>query len=132
MMKFVVSTLVGFVVYFLLGWLFYGFLFSTLMPHPQETPEMMIMVTAGCFFTGLFLAYIFVYLGGAVTKTDAMRNGGILMGMLALVMHAFTYNCMPDWTWTHRIIDLFTNVVMGVITGWAIWFAASKVGNKEN
>lgn len=129
MKRFIFSSIVAFVVYFLLGWLIYGILFSSFMPHPPETPEMMTMITAGCFFTGVFLAYIMNYLGGATNPREAMMTGGILMGLLALVMHSFNYNCMPEWNWIHRFIDLIVNVIMGVLTGWAIWFVKSKIGN---
>lgn len=130
MLKFFVSTLVGFVVYWVLGFLFYGLLFSTFLPHPEETPGMMYMITAGCFFSGLFLAYVFTYIGGAATSAQAMRTGAILMGILGLIMHSFTYDCMPSWNMTHRVTDLLINVIMGAITAEAIWFASIKVGNK--
>lgn len=132
MLKFIVATFVGFIVYFMLAWLIYGVLFSTLIPHPEETPQMMYMVTAGCLFTSMLLAYIFIYLGGAANASQAIRNGGILMGLLALTMHAFTYDCMKDWTWTHRFIDLVTNIFLGMAMGWSIWFVSSKMGTKEN
>lgn len=131
MMKFIVSTIVGFLVYFALGFVFYGFLFSTFLPHPEETSGMMIKITAGCFFSGMLLAYIFTFIGGSATSKQAMCTGAILMGILALIMHSFTYDCMPSWNITHRITDLFINIVMGAITAEAIWFVSSKMENKE-
>lgn len=131
MMKFIVSSFVGFIVYFMLGWLVYGILFSSLLPHPEETPEMMYMVIAGCLFTAMLLAYVFIYLGGGETSSNAIRNGAILMGLLALTMHAFTYDCMKDWTWTHRIVDFFVNLIMGAVIGWVVWFVSSKMEKKE-
>ncbi len=130
-MKLVVASLVGFVVYFLVASLIYGVLFSSFLPHPEETLQIMYMVTVGCLFTGMLFAYVLVYLGAGDTPSNGMRNGAILMGLLALTMHAFTYDCMKEWTWTHRFVDLFTSIFIGVLMGWSIWFVNSKMTKKQ-
>jgi divalent metal cation (Fe/Co/Zn/Cd) transporter len=132
MMKIVVASLVGFVVYFVVASLIYGVLFNSFLPHPEETPQIMYMVTAGCLFTGILFAYILVYLGAGDTSSNAIRNGAILMGLLALTMHAFTYDCMKEWTWTHRIVDLLSSIVIGILMAWAIWFVNSKMSKKQD
>ena len=58
--NFLASGLAGGIVYFLLGWLFFGILFVDLFPsQPEEDTQTMLMILLGCITYGLFIAYIF-------------------------------------------------------------------------
>ena len=49
---FVISGLVGGVVDWLLGWLFYGIIFADTFPQPEEGTDAMLYITLGCFSFG--------------------------------------------------------------------------------
>ena len=55
--NFLVSGIVGGIVDFLLGWLFYGIIFINTFPQPEENSNTMIFIFLGCMTFGLFVSY---------------------------------------------------------------------------
>ena len=53
--NFIAAGLAGGIVDWLLGWLFYGFLFKITFPQPEETSKSMVLILLGCLVFGLFI-----------------------------------------------------------------------------
>ena len=68
------SAIAGFVVYFLLGWLAYGILFT------EETTgeESMLFIALGCLFYAFVYATIFTRWANIATFSTGLKAGAIL------------------------------------------------------
>ena len=78
----------GTIVYYLLGWLVYGYLFPD-MTTGEESP---LGIFLGCLFYMFIYAVIFVR-WAHVTNFKAGFRGGLTLGLLyALSWHSFTYS----------------------------------------
>ena len=129
--KLLVGALLGGVAFFLLGWLFYGMLFTdtlaSLMPEmakiqrPGAEIDMVPMIL-GNLTTGLLFAYIF-------ERWASVRSfmGGLVAGATIGFMLAFSVDCI--WhattnlmTWSGVILDSVIFTVMcglaGGVIGW--------------
>ena len=85
--KFLLGTLVGGIVYFLLGWLFYGIIFPNIYP-PSETERMLFMVLGSLSF-GALIAYIFNKWAGISTWMTGAKTGAVIGFFVALWMNFF-------------------------------------------
>ena len=56
---FLISGIVGGVANWLLGWLFYGILFASFFPQPEESSNTLILILLGCVTYGLFISFIY-------------------------------------------------------------------------
>lgn len=126
--NFIISTIVGFVVYFILGAVFYGILFHTFFPHNENEP--MAPITIGCFMSSAILSYIFTHIGGASSSKSAMVNGGIIGCLIGAAIQAFSYNAMPMES-ISRCLDICLSFAMGALTSFVIWFVLSKLKSSE-
>jgi hypothetical protein len=125
--NFIIATVLGFIVYFALGAIFYGMLFSSFFPHNENEP--MAPITIGCFMSSAILAYIFTHIGGASSSKSALINGGIIGCLVGAAIQAFSYSVMPMET-ISRCIDICLSFAMGALTSYVIWFVLSKLNPK--
>ena len=88
--SFLLSGIAGTVVSFLLGFLFYGFLFTEL--HPDESEPYMLFIFLGC----LFYAFAFALIYNRWANSSTLNLGakaGFLIGLLwTLSMNFFMYS----------------------------------------
>lgn len=118
------GTIAGSIVYFLLGWLFYGKLFPDIYP---ATPEQnLVYIYLGCFFYALMLSYIFDHWANIRVWKTGFIAGAILGGMGALSMNFFMYSNMP-MNWNNLIMDVIITIVSAGLTGAVIAFVLQKV-----
>lgn len=127
--KFLILFIFGFTAYWLLGGLFYGFIFASILPPmPEgENPEMMMYIMIGCAFMALLYAFIYSRIGGLNSYKDAIINGGLISMIMAASMHAFYFSLMPSWTPTQRVFDLFINFLMGGLTSSILFLVLDKI-----
>lgn len=120
-----ISGIAGSVVYFLLGWLFYGVLFTDLFPSTGGE-ENLVFIYVGCLAYTLLLAYIFLkWAAISVFKGGALA--GITIGFFFSVsMNFFMYAMMPP-NWTAIIADVLITMVSTAITGGIIAFVIGKL-----
>lgn len=121
--SFLISSVVGGIVYFLLGWLFYGILFSDI--YPSTDNENLLFVFLGCLVYALFLAYVFLKWASISTLASGAKAGAILAFLTSLSMNFFMFsNKIMDAK--NFIIDIAIMVVCGAIVGGAIAFIIGK------
>ena len=81
------SGIAGTIVYFLLGWLFYGILFPDLVNEGESTSLLYIFL--GCLFYAFIYAVIFTRWAN-ITNFKTGFNAGLVLGLLyALSWHFF-------------------------------------------
>jgi hypothetical protein len=93
-MKLIISTIVTAILFFLLGWLFYGVIFAghmstmKLLMRPESDFKMWALIV-GCLLQALLLSYIYMisYKGEAPLKEGAIY--GFLIGILFSVPYVF-------------------------------------------
>lgn len=131
--NFSISTVVGFLVYWLLGGLFYAYIFKSFLPAmPEDGNESMtIIITFGCFIMAVLFAFVYNRIGGASNPKEAIVNGGFISLIVAAAMHTFYFQLMPEWTLQQRGLDLIINFLMGSITSFAIYFVLKKVDSQS-
>jgi hypothetical protein len=130
--KFTIYFVFGFMAYWFLGGLFYGFVFKSLLPAmPEgENADMMKFIFIGCMIMTLLFTFIYSRIGGLNSYKDAIVNGGMISLLIAAAMHTFYFMLMPGWTTTQRLIDLVINFIIGGLTSCIMLFAYSKLIKK--
>ena len=122
--NFLVSGVVGGIVNFLLGWVFYGMLFPNL--YPKEGEENMLFIALGCLSYGLFMAYIFTGVAAITTAKQGLKVGAIFGFFYALTMNFFMYSGM-EVNYQNMAIDVVITIVMGALTGLVIALVNGKM-----
>ena len=124
--SFLLSGIVGAIVYFLLGWLFYGVLFTEL--HGDSDPCMW-MIALGCLFMALLIALIFNRWANISTFSTGLKAGFVIGLLYSLSMNFFMY--------ASKEIDTDFFIIMAIetislaIAGGAIGAASGFFGKKD-
>ncbi len=126
--NFLVSGIVGGIVYFLLGWLFYGILFKDFVPQPsEESSESMILIFLGSITFGLFLAYIYTKWGQITTAATGAKAGAVIGLFLGLFWNFFSA-AMSGMDYQYFGIDMIATIIMSAITGAVVAAVNGKIG----
>ena len=115
--NFIISGLVGGIVDFLLGWLFYGIIFADFFPQPEETPNMLALIFLGCITFGLFLAYVYLKWAQIATAASGAKAGVIIGFFMGLYFNFFNMAMHSDATIQMFIMDVAISIVMTAIIG---------------
>ena len=108
--NFIYSSLVGTLVYFLLGWLVYGFIFPEI--HPDEAEPQMINISLGCLFYAFFFAAILTRWAGISTAKI-----GFYVGFTLAILHGISWHFFY-LTEAFSMMRLVKEVVIeGALTG---------------
>ena len=126
--NFVVSGIVGGIVDFLLGWLFYGIIFKDSFPQPEESSNTMIMIFLGCITFGLFIAYIFTKWGQISTAATGAKAGAIIGLFVGLFYHFFDMAENASASVQLAALDVVIGLVMAAIVGAVIGAVNGKLG----
>ena len=136
-MKLILSTIVGGIVLFILGWIFYvlifgGFImenYGKIMRSPDDYKLWAVIVAN--FLEALFLAWIYPkgYKGGSPAKEGFMF--GIDFGLLMSVPYIFYVWAMYPVKWQAALVDGIIMLVMTIITGLVIGLVYGKIGEKK-
>ncbi len=125
----IMATLVGFVVFFLLGWLFYGVLLMDFYESNAGTASGVMrsdeeMVWWALILGNLFQAYFLVYIFGNwanITSFSAGLKAGLLIGLiLGLAFNLSMYGTTNMGNLTAALVDPIVSAVMMGITGGVI------------
>ncbi|MDP2176672.1 MAG: DUF1761 domain-containing protein [Bacteroidota bacterium] len=117
--KIFISGLTGTIVYFLLGWLFYGILFTDIYPSNGE--QNLVFVFLGCMIFAFLLAYVIVHLANINSLMGGLKTGLIIGFLNGLSMNFFMFSTQELNT-TNFIYDVAINAVIGALTGASIGF----------
>ena len=114
---FLVAGLVGGIVDWLLGWLFYGIILADFFPEPSDSTKTMVCILAGCLTFGFFISYIYnKWAKISTAKTGAMA-GAIIGFFMGLNASLFNMALVKGVTYQMFAIDLLTSIVIAAIVG---------------
>lgn len=119
-----VSSVVGSIVYFMLGGLFYGVLFTNIYPPSPE--QNMVFIGLGCLTFCLLLSYIFLQWAGITDPMSGLKAGALIGLLYGAGMNLFMYASQTP-NYTNMLTDIILNAVMGGIAGAVIAFVISKL-----
>jgi len=122
--NFLASGVSGGIVNYLLGWVFYGMLFTEI--YPNEGNQSMLFIALGCLAYGLFMAFVFTGVGNITDTKDGLKNGAIFGFFYGLTMNLFMYSSQ-DPNFQNMGLDLLISIVMGAITGMVVAMVNSKM-----
>lgn len=125
---FLVSGIVGGIVYYLLGWLFYGILLKDFFPQPEMTSNTMIFILLGCLTYGLFIAYLFTKWAQISTAATGASAGAVIGLFIGLFFNFFNLAMMPEATYEIAALDLVVTIVSTSIIGAIIGAINGKLG----
>tara|TARA_R110002072_G_scaffold41085_5_gene115832 strand:- start:16951 stop:17343 length:393 start_codon:yes stop_codon:yes gene_type:complete len=126
--NFLVSGIVGGIVYYLLGWLFYGILLKDFFPQPEMTSNTMIFILLGCLTYGLFIAYLFTKWAQISTAASGASAGAVIGLFIGLFFNFFNMAMMPEATYEMAALDLLVTIVSTAIIGAIIGSINGKLG----
>ncbi len=127
--KFLVSGVVGGIVNFLLGWLFYGILFESQFPVQEGEVMNLTMIALGCLVGGLFIAYIFTKWAHISNWATGLQAGAII-GLFLALYYDFYDNATKtnaDIDWQTMGLDIILTVVMTAVTATVIAIIIDKI-----
>lgn len=126
--NFLVSGIVGGIVDFLLGWLFYGIIFKDTFPQPEESSNTMIFIFLGCITFGLFVAYIYTKWAQITTLMTGIKAGAIIGLFIGLFYNFFNLAMNTMSTMELAALDVVISVVMTAVIGGVIGALNGKLG----
>lgn len=125
--NFLVAGIVGGIVDFLLGWLFYGLLFKDSFPQPEEDSNALIFIFLGCITFGLFVAYIFTKWAQITTAATGAKAGAVIGIFLALYWHFFGMAMDPSTPIETVGLDIVISIVMAAVVGAVVGLINGKL-----
>ena len=120
----IISSVVGSLVYFLLGWVFYGMLFTTI--YPPSDDQNMVFVYLGCLTFCVLVSYVFLQWAGISDMASGAKAGGIIGLLYGAGMNFFMYSNMAA-NYQNIVTDIIINAIMGAIAGAVIALVISKI-----
>ena len=130
--KFAIATVIGTIVYFLLGWLVYGILLMDLtgMPeafkevneYPPEEFKLSFMILS-CLAYGALLAWVCMKWAGVSTFTGGFRVAAILGVLISLSLGLGFVAMYKFGSVQSTAIDAVANIFVSGLSGGAIgWY----------
>ena len=126
--NFLAAGIIGGIVDFLLGWLFYGIIFINTFPQPKESSQTMIFIFLGCLTFGLFVSYIYTQWAQISTATTGAKAGAIIGLFVGLFFNFFNMAMGPEATLQLAALDVGISVVMTAIIGAVVGLVNGKMG----
>ena len=112
--KILLSGTFGGFVNFLLGWIFYGFLFNDL--YPEGETMNLFMVFLGCMTNGYFISYVITNWVKPYSISNSVSAGALIGFFTSLSMNFFMYSNMPINYKNMSIDILITSVIFSLVT----------------
>ncbi len=126
--NFLVSGIIGGIVDFLLGWLFYGIIFINTFPQPEESSNAMLFIFLGCLTFGLFVSFIFTKWAQITTAITGAKAGAIIGLFIGLFYNFFNLAMNATISMELAALDVAISVVMTCIIGAVIGVVNGKIG----
>lgn len=122
--NFFIAGIVGGIVDFLLGWVFYGMIFKDLYPQNENTN--LTFIFFGCMTFGFLISYIFVRWAGITNAVTGLKAGAIIGLLMGSSMNFFMYSGMPLNT-QNMITDIAISVILGACVAAAVAVVNGKL-----
>lgn len=124
--NFIAGSIVGAIVYFLLGWVAYGMLFTDIYPEEGN----LTFIFLGCLFFAALLTYIFEKWANISTWMTGAKGGAVIGFLTALSMNFFMYSSRePDYK--KMITDVLITLVTAAITGAVIGYVLGMMNKSK-
>lgn len=123
--NFIVGSIVGSIVYFLLGWLVYGILFKDIYSS-EEFPHSLLFVFLGCLFFASLVSYVFVKWANITQWTTGAKGGAIIGFFYSASMNFYIYSGM-EVNYRNIGLDVVLSIIIGAIVGAVIAFVIGKM-----
>ncbi|NCG03824.1 MAG: DUF1761 family protein [Bacteroidetes bacterium] len=117
------STITGTIVYFLLGWLFYGILFTDLYPSNQEYSMQLVLL--GSLFYVLVFSLIYARWASISTFKSGAKVGLVLGIVYAISMNSY-YAASNGLNIEHFLTDVLIATVSTAIMGGVVALTIGK------
>jgi len=124
--NFLISGVVGGLVNFFLGWIFYAMLFKDFFPQPEENNMNMAMIFLGCLVYGLFMAYVFTKWAGITLAKTGATAGAIFGFFFALSVNLFMASS-SELDLKMLVLDVAITIVMSAAMGTVIAMINDKL-----
>lgn len=111
------SGIVGAIVNFFLGWLFYGIIFKDAFPQPDPGAQAMLMIFLGCLTGSLFIAYIFTKWAQISTASTGFKAGAIIGLFMGLQFNFFNLMDASNSIQTAALDVVITIVLVAIVGG---------------
>jgi hypothetical protein len=125
--NFLVSGIVGGIVNFLLGWLFYAIIFKDQFPVTGEMN--LTMIALGCLTLALFMAYIYTK-WAQISNWKTGLQAGAVIGLFTELFYDFFTNSnkvTAEINWQTIGLDVIITIVTTALTGAVIAFVIGKM-----
>lgn len=122
--KILLSGTSGGFVDFLLGWLFYGFLFNDLYPEGESMN--LFLVFLGCMTNGYFISYVITNWVQPINFTNSISAGALIGFFTSLSMNLFMYSNML-LNYKNMAIDIIITIVMSSLVALTVFVINSKI-----
>ena len=119
-----ISSIAGSIVYFLLGYLFYGLLFPNI--YPSSDNDNLVFVYLGCLTFCILLAYIFLQWAGISQLMSGAKAGAVIGLLYGAAMNFFMYSSQTP-NYGNMVLDILINAVTAAITGGVIAYVIGKL-----
>ncbi len=120
----IAGALGGGLVYWLLGAVFYGMLFTNI--YPDNGNQNMVFIFLGCLVFALLMTYIFIQWANITIPMTGAKAGAILGLLYGLSMNFFMYaSQVPNYS--NMLLDTVITAVSGAVTGAVIAFILGKL-----
>ncbi len=122
--NFIIGGIVGGIVDFLLGWVFYGMLFTSIYPENENTKLEFIFL--GCMTFGFLISLIFTKWAGITSLMSGLKAGAVIGLLYGLSMNFFMYSSQPV-NYQLLGLDTIVNVLMGAGVGAIVALVLGKL-----
>ena len=123
--SFLVAGIVGGIVDFLLGWLFYGILFKDTFPMTGK--ENMLFIFLGCMSLGFMMSFIYTSVASINIWSSGLKKGAIIGLFLALYTNFFMNANSTTINYNTTGLDVAITVVMTSLLGAVIALINGKL-----
>lgn len=116
--NFFIAGIVGGIVQFLLGWLFYDVVFKAVLPSTDESQIDILMIFLGCLSLSFLVAFVLVKFS-IVNYKSGVKYGAILGLFSALSMNFFKFSSQT-FDLQFLLVDTFISILLLSIVGGVI------------
>lgn len=122
--NFAISTLVGFIVYYIACGVFYGVVFPNI--HPPTENNSQLLVALGCLFNAILIGYVFNQWAHFTDWMSGLKAGAILGVISGIGMACFAF-CNRAMDTTLFLEEILITVITYAILGATVAFVNGKL-----
>lgn len=123
--NFILAGIIGGIVDFFLGWIFYDFIFKPFLPVVDESQMNLTMIFFGCMTLGFFLSFLIVK-SSIVNYVSGMKFGAVVGLFLGLYTNFFQFSSKPLDLHLF-LLDTFIGILLASIVGGVIAVVNRKI-----